>query len=154
MDTSDNHSIWIFPLSMHLQFMGCSLMAPNYSNQTWICAAWMHEFASIWNLILHVLKPHFDVHAYNLWILSPLSSTYLITAKKPLTTNCVWGSGSKTRLVLGILHVKVHLLSQIMPTHPLSNYNGVIFFRLTNDQNYIVAFPLFLNYTIHITHVS
>ena len=57
MDTLDNHSMWIFPLSIHFQLMDCSLMAllsTNRSYQTWICAAWMHEFGSIWNLILHV----------------------------------------------------------------------------------------------------
>ena len=76
------------------------------------------------------------------------------------------GSGSETRLVLDILHVtqeclkdiiglKVHLLSQIILTHPLNNYSGAIFFRLMNDQkNYIVTSPTQTYFLTIATHVN
>ena len=112
MDTPDNHSMWIFPLSIHFQFMGCSLMAllsTNNCYRTTIFGAWMHSM--------------FTNHIF-----------------KPVTTNCMQRSGSETRLVLDILHVTqeclkdimgliMHLLSQVILMHPLNNYTGAIFFR-------------------------
>ena len=55
MDTPDNNSMWIFSLSIHFQFMGCSLMAllsTNNCYRTSMFGAWMHSIFTN-----HIFKP-------------------------------------------------------------------------------------------------